>query len=193
MRIDVDGLIQDALARGALWDDLRDALERNRSARLSSSEDAPAPTVMPPDETRAGATPSLPQAGASRMSLEPATGPLIEGLPRYVDLGQWLGAGGMGSVRRVRDRQLGRELAMKVIHTWAADRPGLLARFLEEAQATAQLQHPGIVPIHDLGQLPDGRLWFTMKEVSCLPRVAAKAGTSTAVDYLGFRLVRPFY
>jgi serine/threonine protein kinase len=38
-------------------------------------------------------------------------------------------------------------------------------RFLEEAQATAQLQHPGIVPVHDTGRVPDGRLYFTMREV----------------------------
>ena len=67
-------------------------------------------------------------------------------------------------MRRVRDRRLGQTLALKTIHTTAVERPDLVA-FREEAQATAQLQHPGIVPIHDLGTLPDGRLWFTMKEV----------------------------
>ena len=91
--------------------------------------------------------------------------PLVEGLSRYVDLGP-LGEGGMGEVRRVRDRRLGRVLALKTIHTPALGRPERVARFLEEAQATAQLQHPGIIPIHDLGEFPDGRLWFTMKEVS---------------------------
>ena len=39
------------------------------------------------------------------------------------------------------------------------------SRFLEEAQICAQLQHPNIVPVHDLGTLPDGRLYFTMKEI----------------------------
>lgn len=95
----------------------------------------------------------------------PATTPLVDGLPRYDDLGP-LGVGGTGEVRRVRDRRLGRTLALKIIHAMALNRPALVARFREEAQATAQLQHPGIVPIYDLGTLPDGRLWFTMKEVS---------------------------
>ncbi|HCH62046.1 MAG TPA: hypothetical protein DFR83_04520, partial [Deltaproteobacteria bacterium] len=95
----------------------------------------------------------------------PADTPRIEGLSRYDDLGP-LGMGGMGEVRRVRDRRLGRRLALKTLHSPALNRPSLVARFLEEAQVTAQLQHPGIVPIHDLGTLPDGRLWFTMREVT---------------------------
>jgi len=89
----------------------------------------------------------------------------LSGLPRYEDLGL-LGEGGMGEVRRVHDRKLGRTLALKTLHLPALQRPVLMARFLEEAQATAQLQHPGIVPVHDMGRLPDGRFWFTMKEVS---------------------------
>lgn len=54
---------------------------------------------------------------------------------------------------------------MKVMHSKYAKRGSTLARFIEEAQATAQLQHPSIVPVYDLGRLEDGRLWFTMKEV----------------------------
>jgi len=83
---------------------------------------------------------------------------------RYEDLGV-IGVGGMGEVRRVRDVSLNRILAMKILHEPLMDREAALTRFLEEAQATAQLQHPNIVPVHDLGTLPDGRLWFTMKEV----------------------------
>jgi len=89
----------------------------------------------------------------------------IPGLSRYIDLGP-LGMGGMGEVRRVRDQLLGRTLAMKIIHAMALNRLPLVARFREEAQATAQLQHPSIIPIYDVGRLPDGRLWFTMQEVS---------------------------
>ena len=83
---------------------------------------------------------------------------------RYEDLGL-IGTGGMGEVRRVRDVVLDRTVAMKIVR---GDRAGLthaIARFLEEAHATAQLQHPGIVPVHDVGQLDDGRPWFTMREV----------------------------
>ena len=61
---------------------------------------------------------------------------------RYEDLGP-IGVGGMGEVRRVRDRDLNRTLAMKTIRAdWMA-RPDMVSRFLEEAQVGAQLQHPG--------------------------------------------------
>lgn len=83
---------------------------------------------------------------------------------RYEDLGS-IGVGGMGEVRRVRDRQLKRVVAMKVIRKELTDDFSLSIRFIEEAQATAQLQHPSIIPLHDLGQLPDGRYFFTMKEI----------------------------
>jgi len=75
-----------------------------------------------------------------------------------------LGSGGMGEVWRVFDRTLRRTVALKVIRSQLTARE-LLARFEEEAQVTAQLQHPGIIPVHDYGQLDDGRVWFTMKEV----------------------------
>lgn len=86
-------------------------------------------------------------------------------LGRYEDLGL-LGEGSMGEVRRVRDRLLGCTLAMKIIKARYLRQSGLVTRFLEEAQTTAQLQHPGIVPVHDMGRRADGRLWFTMKEVT---------------------------
>jgi eukaryotic-like serine/threonine-protein kinase len=85
-------------------------------------------------------------------------------LERYVDLGL-IGTGGMGEVRRVHDRDLGRTMAMKIVGAQVAHKPGSLARFIEEAQATSQLQHPGIVPIHELGTLADGRWYYTMREV----------------------------
>ncbi len=83
---------------------------------------------------------------------------------RYDDL-CLLGRGGMGEVRRVRDRDLGRTLAMKIASARVMGNPGALARFIEEAQVSAQLQHPGILPVHELGRLPDGRCYFTMQEV----------------------------
>ena len=56
-------------------------------------------------------------------------------------------------------------MAMKIIRSDQMARPKVLARFIEEAQCSAQLQHPGIVPVHELGRLPDGRFYFTMREV----------------------------
>jgi serine/threonine protein kinase len=81
----------------------------------------------------------------------------------YVLLGK-LGAGGMGGVFRVEDTALGRQVALKVIGI--ADSSGEFgARLLREAKIIAQLEHPGIVPVHDVGMLPDGRVFYTMKLV----------------------------
>jgi eukaryotic-like serine/threonine-protein kinase len=75
-----------------------------------------------------------------------------------------LGAGGMGSVFRVQDTALGRQVALKVIGI--VDSGGdFSARLLREARIIAQLEHPGIVPVHDVGTLPDGRIFYTMKLV----------------------------
>ena len=54
---------------------------------------------------------------------------------------------------------------MKMLRLEFVGSPQMRARFLTEARITAGLQHPGIVAVHDQGELDDGRLWFTMKEV----------------------------
>lgn len=74
-----------------------------------------------------------------------------------------LGKGGMGEVWRVWDTELQRTVALKVLHSPQSERTWI--RFEEEARVAAQLQHPGIIPVHDIGRLDDGRMWFTMKEV----------------------------
>jgi serine/threonine-protein kinase len=73
--------------------------------------------------------------------------------------------GGMGAVLRGHDPELGRELAVKVILPAHRDNPDLLRRFVGEARLAGQLQHPGIMPIYDVGHLSDGRPFFTMKLV----------------------------
>lgn len=76
--------------------------------------------------------------------------------PRYEGARE-IAHGGMGAVLRVTDRAFARELAMKVVR----DAP--LSRFLDEAVITGQLDHPGIVPVHELGVGADGQLYFTMR------------------------------
>ncbi|MEE2837047.1 MAG: serine/threonine-protein kinase, partial [Myxococcota bacterium] len=84
-----------------------------------------------------------------------------------------IGKGGVGAVTRVHDKVLNRSLAMKTLLDRAAPRDEeerrmesqRLGRFLEEAQVTSQLDHPGVVPVHELGLDQDGKVFFTMRLV----------------------------
>jgi serine/threonine-protein kinase len=78
---------------------------------------------------------------------------------------QEVGRGGMGVVYRAADPDLGRDLAVKVLREEFRGRPDLERRFLAEARITGRLQHPGVVPVVEVGRLHDGRPYFTMKLV----------------------------
>ena len=84
-------------------------------------------------------------------------------LPRYRVV-QRLGEGSQGLVYSVADRDCMREVALKALHGHQCA-PDDVSRFIHEAQITAQLEHPGIVPVHDLDVLPDGTVFYTMKKV----------------------------
>jgi eukaryotic-like serine/threonine-protein kinase len=73
-----------------------------------------------------------------------------------------IGEGGMGVVYLARDRELGREVALKVLRT-PDPSPDERDRILREARILASLEHPGIAPVHDVGMLPDGRVFYVMK------------------------------
>src|SRR6516225_3301196 len=73
--------------------------------------------------------------------------------------------GGMGAVLKGRDPDLGRDVAIKVLRADLRDKPDLVRRFVEEAQIGGQLQHPGVVPIYELGTFADRRPFFSMKLV----------------------------
>jgi serine/threonine-protein kinase len=81
---------------------------------------------------------------------------------RY-QLGQEIGRGGMGAVLKGRDPELDRDLAIKVLLEQHQDQPDAVQRFLEEARISGGLQHPGIVPVYDLGRFSDRRPFFAMK------------------------------
>ncbi len=82
---------------------------------------------------------------------------------RYV-IAEVLGEGGMGIVYRARDEVLGRSVALKVLRPDVSG-PGLAERLAREARILARLEHPGIVPVHDAGELSDGRGYYVMKLV----------------------------
>jgi predicted Ser/Thr protein kinase len=109
------------------------------------------------------ASDAAPRLGASPVAA--AALPALSESSRY-DLIEVLGQGGMGTVYRALDRQLAREVALKVVAAPATgwvDEPE--ARLLAEARILAHLEHPGLVPVHDLGTLPDGRVFYAMKRV----------------------------
>ncbi|HJQ19365.1 MAG TPA: serine/threonine-protein kinase, partial [Gemmatimonadaceae bacterium] len=73
-----------------------------------------------------------------------------------------IGSGSFGSVWRVRDLSLGREVALKLLHPHVAKDERAVGRFRREAQLTAQLAHPAIVPIYDFDTRGDVS-WYTME------------------------------
>jgi serine/threonine protein kinase/Flp pilus assembly protein TadD len=83
-------------------------------------------------------------------------------VPGYV-LEEVIGQGGMGMVYRALDTTLHRAVAIKVLNNEFGSSPGVVQRFVEEAQIAGQLQHPGIPAIHELGTLSDGRPFLAMK------------------------------
>ena len=76
-----------------------------------------------------------------------------------------IGRGGMGEIVLCVEQNTRREVAMKRMLPTAAKHPRQRARFVAEAQVTAQLEHPNIVPVHELGRDAHGAIYFTMKLV----------------------------
>jgi len=107
-----------------------------------------------------------------------------------------IGRGGMGRVIEARDHELDRSVAIKVVLDPSTLTTSELEAFVIEAQVTAQLQHPGIVPVHDIGRLPTGEVYFVMKKVEgrslgyVLDSVAA--GAPDAEHWTRRRLLRAF-
>jgi serine/threonine protein kinase len=85
-------------------------------------------------------------------------------LERYERVRQ-LAKGGMGEVHLAFDRQLQRHIALKVMTPEIAASPELSGRFTQEAIVLGRLDHPHIVPIHDLGTDPEGRNYYAMRFV----------------------------
>ena len=110
-----------------------------------------------------------------------------------------VGQGGMGKVCRVLDRHLGREVAFKEllgagsrtadVDTGVSARrtvsTRIVGRFLREARVTAQLEHPSIVPLYELGKRKDGRLYYTMKLVRGRTLASEMTERQTLAERLG--------
>jgi hypothetical protein len=110
--------------------------------------------------------------------------------------GERLGIGGMGEVTLYQDRRIGREVALKVARRERDSTPSLRAEFLHEARIQAQLEHPSIVPVYDMGLDGSGTPYFTMKRIHgvTLRRLLARkrAGEGDDGRYSRRRLLTAF-
>ncbi|PCC74215.1 Serine/threonine protein kinase [Nannocystis exedens] len=107
------------------------------------------------------AEPSVTRTDEPDPSPAPTTLPEVADEQRYV-FREALAAGGIGVIRRAEDRRLGRVIAVKEL---LRDSPDAQRRFALEAAITARLQHPGIVPLYDLGWRATGEPFYCMKLV----------------------------
>ena len=112
---------------------------------VSQGDDA----TMP--DTRQGPRPSGPAAAAD--------------LGERYEVGAVLGRGGMGEVRLARDVRIDREVAVKLMRSAQHDEASL-GRFFREARVQGVLEHPAVVPVHDLGIDPTGNPYFVMKRLA---------------------------
>src|SRR5205814_6139759 len=87
-----------------------------------------------------------------------------EGLTRYRVV-RLLGAGGMASVRLAHDAELGRPVALKVLHAGLAGDGAFRRRFLREARLAARVSHPNVVQVFDAGVAEDGTPYIVMEYV----------------------------
>ena len=83
---------------------------------------------------------------------------------KYVDM-QEIARGGMGIIYQVKDIGLDRTTVLKIINPELISNSDLLTRFIEEARITGQLEHPNIVPVHDVGVLGGDQIYFSMKKI----------------------------
>src|SRR5262245_25075187 len=110
--------------------------------------------VVPPTEGEAADETARPARGSSA--------PMLAGRYR---LARRIGKGGMGEVIAARDEQVGRDVAIKRMRA-AAPSERAIGRFLREASIQGRLEHPAIVPVHEIGHDSDGLPFFVMKKLT---------------------------
>ncbi|MBW2528145.1 MAG: serine/threonine protein kinase, partial [Deltaproteobacteria bacterium] len=143
----------------------------------SSSEQPPSHSALRPAAMRAANAPWSEAAlsGARTMVAggevvpPPAESQAEQELPwprlGRLELKRLLGVGGMGRVYEARDASLGRDVAIKVIHQEISSDSSWREQFIAEAKVTAQLEHPNIVPLYDVGTTDDGSVFLVMRKV----------------------------
>ena len=106
-------------------------------------------------------SPTIPDTAAPTHTARNSSSPIRAPDERYV-LRTMLGSGGMGEVWLAHDVRIDREIAVKMMR--GRDDPDAVARFLREARVQGRLEHPSVVPVHDLG--PDDNPYFCMKRLT---------------------------
>lgn len=180
------GLCPGCLLKKGLLADQRSDMRDLESSILAAmpSQDEPVGILKSIDET-IGFVPHVLLRDGSPIDSKPAV-KSSEIVPEQVgDGGRYqlfgeIARGGMGVILKGRDVDVGRDVAIKVLLERHLDNPEMVCRFVEEAQIAGQLQHPGIVPIYELGRLPDGRLYIAMKLVRGSTLAAMLEGRSKA-------------
>ncbi|HEV7557403.1 MAG TPA: protein kinase, partial [Kofleriaceae bacterium] len=115
-------------------------------------------------------------------------------LARY-RLGEVIGRGGMGEIMSAKDEQIGRSVAVKRMR--GAVSPEARMRFLREARIQGRLEHPAVVPVHELATDDDGEPYFVMKQLAgttlhdVIVKLAA-GDAETAQRFTRQRLLRAF-
>jgi serine/threonine-protein kinase len=117
------------------------------------------PRISLPEESTPGAPTPLIKPGAPGDTESEI--PNV-GSDQYQILGE-IAKGGVGVVLKAHDMDIGRDVALKVLRTDRRENVSLIQRFVEEAQIGGQLQHPGIIPVYEMGMGADDRPYFTMK------------------------------
>ena len=123
---------------------VRDSKDGSQSSKYDLSQRVMRPIARP-------VAPVIPYSGVGEY-----------GIHRILRL---LQRGGMGRILVAYDQYLKREVAIKELHPDVAEDESIVRRFIGEAEITAQLEHPGVVPIYRLGQVEDGLPYYTMKMI----------------------------
>ncbi len=131
---------------------------------MPDSEPNPELHGLDPGELLARAMQTAQPSAGSTAWLPPAPEEVAALLPQY-RIESLLGHGGMGAVYKGSQATLDRAVAIKLLPAEIAADESFVARFTREARTLAQLQHPGIVAVHDFGQTGAGHLYFVMEYV----------------------------
>ncbi|NLI79486.1 MAG: protein kinase [Candidatus Riflebacteria bacterium] len=141
--------------------------EAFQTASADATWKLPADTVALPATPGVGPREGAPAVSPPAARLRKATvaDRPDEGPAADLTLLEKIGAGGMGMVFAARQVSVDREIALKMIHPALTRNEAVRGKFVQEARVTADLDHPNIVPLHDLGETEDGRLFYSMKLV----------------------------